>query len=140
MNDTISEFFENDHREIDAILEGTVFDAPSALADFSAFDARLERHIRWEEEHLFPAAIEKAPPLAMGPIRVMRLEHQAIREHKAAALAALKAGDAALAKARCEELVQALTGHNHKEEAMLYPACDQLLASEAPALLAKLTA
>lgn len=140
MNETISAFFENDHREIDAILERTAFDSPSALSNFSAFNARLERHIRWEEELLFPAVAAKAPPLAMGPIRVMKLEHQAIREHKAATLAALKAGDAASAKAHSEAMVQVLTGHNHKEEAVLYPACDQMLASEAQALLAKLGA
>lgn len=140
MSDTISAFFENDHREIDAILERTAFASPSALADFSEFDARLERHIRWEEELLFPAVAAKAPPLEMGPIRVMKMEHVAIRQHKAAALAALKAGDGAAAKAHSEAMLQVLTGHNRKEEAVLYPACDQMLASEAPALLTKLGA
>ena len=140
MSGAISAFFENDHREIDAILERTAFGSPSAVADFSDFDARLERHIRWEEEILFPAVTAKAPPLAMGPIRVMKLEHRAIREHKAAALAALKAGDAGSAKAHSEAMLQVLAGHNRKEEAVLYPACDQMLASEAQALLAKLGA
>ena len=73
MSDAISAFFENDHREIDAILERTAFDSPNAIVDFSEFDARLERHIRWEEELLFPAVAAKAPPLEMGPIRVMKM-------------------------------------------------------------------
>lgn len=139
MSQTISAFFENDHREIDELLERTDFASPSALADFTAFDARLERHILWEEEILFPAAAAKAPPLAMGPIRVMKLEHQNIREHKAAVLTALSAGDGASAKARADAMLDVLKGHNVKEERMLYPACDQALASEASALLAKLS-
>lgn len=138
MSGTISAFFENDHREIDAILERTAFDSPNAIVDFSEFDARLERHIRWEEELLFPAVAAKAPPLEMGPIRVMKMEHVAIRQHKAAALAALKAGDGASAKSHSDAMVQVLTSHNHKEEHVLYPACDQMLAAEAQELLAKL--
>ena len=71
MTTTITEFFEQDHKEIDALVEGLTFDSPRALERFERFDARLERHIHWEESLLFPAAARHAPQLQAGPIGVM---------------------------------------------------------------------
>ena len=48
---SISAFFEQDHREIDAIFASVNFDSPAeALVKFKEFDRRLERHINWEED------------------------------------------------------------------------------------------
>lgn len=62
---TIGGFFQGDHTEIDAIFvdlqrdlgeaaenaaEKSAEKRASLLARFDQFDARLERHIRWEEE------------------------------------------------------------------------------------------
>ena len=80
---TISEFFATDHDEIDAILAAVNFDAPvEALARLKEFDRRLERHIVWEEEVLFPAAARAEPGLGRGPIAVMKMEHVEIRDAK----------------------------------------------------------
>lgn len=139
MTDTISAFFQNDHREIDAILERVAFGyPPEALEAFQEFHERLERHIHWEEGILFPAVASKAPPLAMGPIRVMKMEHEEIRKHKAAALDALKKGDGESARTHSDAMLGVLKEHNAKEEQVLYPACDQLLSSaETQAILAE---
>lgn len=129
-NKTITAFFAEDHDEIDAILKAADFsDAAAALARLREFDRRLERHIVWEEEVLFPAAAREQPGLANGPIAMMRLEHAAIRKSKAHALDLLAGGDGAGARGAVNEMLGVLDVHNMKEERVLYPACDQLLAA-----------
>lgn len=129
--EAVSSFFEKDHREIDEILAGVPFDASAgALTAFERFHERLERHIRWEEEILFPAVSGKAPMLEMGPVRVMRMEHEEIRREMAAALEALRDGDGRAARAHAEAMAGVLEGHNLKEERVLYPACDELLSPD----------
>lgn len=138
-HDRISTFFENDHREIDALLAEVPFhDSPRAVAGFEAFDRRLERHIDWEEEILFPAVCEKGTCLEHSPIRVMKMEHVEIRSKKAAALAALRSGDGTAARRNIDAMLAVLKGHNMKEEQVLYPACDELLNdAERLAILAR---
>ena len=129
--ETISGFFEKDHDEIDAILTAVDFErSAEALPRFAEFDRRLERHIVWEESVLFPAAARLAPPLAGGPIAVMLEEHKIIRRHKKEGLDALRAGDGPGAKRSVERMLEVLGEHNIKEERMLYPTCDRVLAGE----------
>lgn len=139
---SITEFFENDHREIDAIFEGLSYrDAAKDLSLFSEFDRRLERHIRWEEDLLFPAIGAINPMIAQGPVRIMKLEHEAIRHSKAKAKEAFEKGDLAGSREHCETVKEVLTQHNMKEEQILYPACDQSLDDRAvKELLAKISA
>jgi hemerythrin superfamily protein len=126
---TISAFFSKDHDEIDAVLSEVDFtDAEAAYATLREFDHKLERHIVWEEEILFPAAGRAAPQLACGPIAAMRAEHAEIRALKAQALERLKDGDAALGRTFIEDMLAVLSAHNMKEEHMLYPACDLVIA------------
>lgn len=128
---TISGFFENDHREIDSILVKVRFDSPpEALEIFREFHRRLERHIRWEEGILFPAVAKKAPHLEMGPIRVMKMEHEEIRRHKIAVLESLKGGNGDSARTHARTMVETLKEHNAKEEQILYPFSDQMLSPE----------
>lgn len=136
-HETISGFFEGDHDEIDAILATADFERPAeALPRFQEFDLRLERHIDWEETLLFPAAARFAPQLARGPIPVMLEEHEVIRAHKRAALDALRSGDGRGAKRAVESMLGVLGAHNMKEESILYPMCDDVLAgAEAKRLL-----
>ena len=130
---TISGFFEKDHDEIDAILTLVNFsDAKGGLAKLEEFSSRLERHIVWEEDILFPAVARVAPQFEQGPISVMLMEHVGIRGRKKDALGALRAGDGRRAKGFIDEMLGILGPHNMKEEHILYPACDQLLAG-APA-------
>lgn len=135
-----TEFFENDHREIDALFEGLSYkDATKDLALFDEFDRRLERHIGWEEDLLFPAIGAINPMIAQGPVRIMKLEHEAIRHSKAKAREAFGKGDLAGSREHCEAMKETLAQHNMKEEQILYPACDQSLDDRAVAeLLAKI--
>jgi iron-sulfur cluster repair protein YtfE (RIC family) len=128
---TISEFFATDHDEIDAILAAVNFDAPvEALARLKEFDRRLERHIVWEEEVLFPAAARAEPGLGRGPIAVMKMEHVEIRDAKARALERLKESDGGGAREFIRRMIAVLADHNGKEEGILYPACDELIPAE----------
>lgn len=135
----IAEFFEADHRRLDGIVAGfSRASLKEKRARLEEFDAGLERHIRWEEELLFPAVGAKQPGIAQGPIPVMLLEHEEIRRHKADALKALRAGDEAASEAALRQMFHVLSHHNAKEEQILYPACDELLSpAEAEAILAK---
>ena len=138
---TIGGFFQGDHTEIDAIFVDLQRDLGSAaenaaekraslLARFDQFDARLERHILWEEEILFPAVESKNAMLAAGPGRVMRMEHEEIRRWKGEARLAL-AGP--LTPRELEQAAQALgrmfailKDHNLKEENVYYPLADEM--------------
>jgi iron-sulfur cluster repair protein YtfE (RIC family) len=127
-NETITEFFERDHREIDAIFEKLTFqDDKKDLPLFTEFDRRLERHIDWEESILFPAVAAINPMIGQGPVRIMKMEHEAIRHSKAKARQAFEQGKPTEAREHCEAVQAALAEHNMKEERILYPACDQSL-------------
>ena len=140
--ESIAEFFERDHREIDAIFEKLTFqDSKKDLSFFNEFDKRLERHILWEESILFPAVTEVNPMIGQGPVRIMNMEHEAIRHTKAKAHRAFEDGDLHQARENCEAVRSMLEQHNMKEEHILYPACDHGLDAKVVAgILEKISA
>ena len=147
----ISRFFFEDHREIDALFNrlrrelGESQGAPESdstlLAEsFQTLDERLERHIRREEEVLFPAVEGKAPDLAHGPGSVLRSEHQQIRSYMSEIRDAFGVSelDDGVRQGIQDALraVESLLGeHNEKEETVYYPLCDSLLTEEEAALV-----
>lgn len=149
----IGAYFARDHDEIDVLFENLRTDLSRALADptrpvpplqalYRDFDARLERHIRWEEEILFPAVEAKSPPLLQGPGRVMREEHRGIRGLKAMAagqLALAERDRSALVGARqaLEDALRILLDHNRKEEGIYYPMSDEMFPPAEAARLLK---
>lgn len=134
-----------DHDRLDA-LEQRAFerleagDAAGAGAAWAEFAVGLKRHIRFEDEILFPTFEERVgmPPGA-GPTAVMRAEHREI-EALIEAIGRALAGNGAAVPLRAE--LHALLGqHNMKEEHVLYPATDQALApAERDALVARIQA
>lgn len=121
----IAAFFQADHDGIDALIAALDSAVPeSAIALMREFDRRLERHIVWEEEVLFPAADQAAPEVVRAPIAVLRREHARIRTHMKAAMVRLCRGDAAGARARVAAAAAVMGAHNAREERVLYPACD----------------
>lgn len=134
-----------DHDRLDA-LEQRAFelfatgDAEGARAAWSAFNVGLRRHIRFEEEILFPTFEEKlgiAP--AGGPTGVMRAEHREI-ERLIEAIGRAFGGDGAALPLR-SDLHGVLGDHNMKEEHVLYPTTDECLdAAERDALVARIQA
>lgn len=139
---TIRVYFSRDHEEIDGTFHHLLQELKRAAADpdhvvktaellFDEFDERLERHIRLEEEILFPAVERKAPHLAQGPGRVMRMEHEQIRKLKSDArdylrMSLARRGSLEHAVSSLESVLAVLLDHNGKEEAVYYPMSERL--------------
>lgn len=130
----ISEALAWDHDRLDGLEQrafelfagGDVRGARGAWADF-AFG--LRRHIRFEEEILFPTFEEKVGVSpAAGPTAVMRGEHREI-EGLIDAIGRALAGEGSPLPLR-SELQRILGQHNVKEERVLYPGADQFLSVE----------
>jgi uncharacterized protein (DUF2249 family) len=111
-----------------------------AAALFAIFRRGLIRHIRIEEDLLFPAFEIRAGLPPAGPTGVMREEHREIRlllEELGLALGAGRERSLTLQRS----LERLLVEHNRKEEAVLYPALDALLTdSEGDTLVARFQA
>ncbi len=130
--DTITEFLADEHRCCDESFAATeevaqTGDLARCRASFQQFRAAMEHHFQKEETMLFPA-FEQATGNAMGPTRVMRLEHQQMRETLAGMDDALAGGDLDDFLGQAEGLLILMQQHNIKEEQMLYPMCDRLLS------------
>ncbi len=132
---TVAEYFEQDHRRIDAILPGVARaletgDLAAAGHAFAEFSCGLEQHIRAEEGVVFPA-FERATGNSRGPTEVMRMEHVEIRDALRVIEGALAGGDAAASRSGLSTLAQVLAPHNAKEERVLYPMTDRACGQEA---------
>lgn len=129
----IAEFLAAEHRGCDESFASAeeaaqAGDLARCRAVFQRFQAEMERHFQKEEDALFPA-FEQASGNAMGPTRVMRLEHRQMREALAGMEGALAGGDLADFLGQAEALLILMQQHNIKEEQVLYPMCDRLLGS-----------
>ncbi|HEX6531604.1 MAG TPA: hemerythrin domain-containing protein [Nitrospira sp.] len=130
---TISSFFQNDHDRLDALWQS--FQAlkrqnfSKAKETFTQFKSGLERHIRWEEDVLFPLWEDKTGMSDGGPTFVMRHEHRRLEEQ-------LRAIDRNVTEDNADDsqpeeaLLALLAAHNLKEERVLYPAIDRVTTPE----------
>ena len=103
--------------------------ARQARAAFRAFQVAFERHVRSEEEIVFPL-FEVRVGLVGGPTVLMRDEHGRMAEQVRAMAAAVDRADPGAfgeAHARFADLFRA---HTAKEERFLYMTLDRLLSSE----------
>ncbi|MBI2059987.1 MAG: DUF2249 domain-containing protein [Nitrospirae bacterium] len=134
---SITDLLQRDHRRLDVLwaafrdhVEKSQLN--EGRARFSEFALGLRRHIRIEEEILFPIFEERTGMHAAGPTAVMRQEHRGIQSCMAEIESALSSNDAPIAASKiagpADELVEILTGHNRKEEQILYPMSDQSLS------------
>ena len=105
--------------------------------DGATFLREMERHIRLEEELLFPAFEEKTG-MTSGPTQMMRMEHDQMRGMFEQMRTAIETKDAEQYLGVAETLLILLQQHNMKEESMMYPMLDQSLGDDAPSLLAQL--
>jgi DUF438 domain-containing protein len=140
----IRNFMTDDHRRCDdyfAWAEDALKrnDLVATLAAFRQFRLAMYAHFEAEEDTLFPA-FEAATGMRTGPTQVMRMEHDQMRAQLADAEQALVAGLVDDYAGMVETLLIMMQQHNMKEENILYPMCDQHLAGESVALLAKLQA
>lgn len=141
---SVGGFLGEDHRRCDEEFAGAetaarAGDMSECARLFECFRTRLLRHIHFEEEALFPS-FENATGNTAGPTRIMRHEHNVMRALIERLGHALSQGDAADYLALATQLTQLLQQHNMKEERILYPMCDQVLADDVDGLLARMTA
>jgi regulator of cell morphogenesis and NO signaling len=116
----------------DAADEGRPADA---AGHFDGYRRRLLRHMRLEEEILFPLVESLVPRVARDVVE-MRLEHGHVQRHLAQAAAAVEAGDLAGFRAAFEALGLILMAHEAREERIVYPILDRSLSPEQRADLA----
>ena len=140
--ESIRDLMAADHRQCDdrfvAVERAVARSAWSdADAEFDRLRGAMLRHFDAEEAILFPA-FEARTGMSMGPTRVMRGEHEQMRELLAAAKTALDARDEDDYSGSAETLLIMMQQHNMKEENVLYPMCDQQLATQLETLLAQL--
>ncbi len=128
---TVNQFMGADHDRLDDIFrrfqDVRKKDLSGAMDLFRAFRSGLLRHIRWEEDLLFPS-FEKETGMALsGPTQVMRMEHREIKLDLEKIGADLLNGNSGQWET---PLLDVLSDHNNKEEAVLYPWIDRSLTAE----------
>ena len=132
MQNLVTQFFSVDHERLDFLFrmyrENKKNQRYKAVLLFDKFSEGLKRHIRWEEELLFPM-FEKANGLkGAGPTMVMRQEHGQIEAILEEISDGLKNDDHS--EALENTLLELLLLHNEKEEQVLYVQCDRALTKE----------
>jgi len=136
-------FFTQDHRdcdndwaEVEALLDSG--DAGAAAGAWQAFDTHMRRHLAMEEDVLFPAFESRSGMGGGGPTAVMRMEHQQMRSVLDQIGENLAGGDLAGALDLGDTLLMLIQQHNIKEEGMLYPMAENMLAAEWAEMAGKL--
>lgn len=137
--ESFNRFMGDDHRAcddlfVDAENAAHAGDWGSCRSAWTRFSAALLHHFTMEETVLFPA-FERATGMARGPTEVMRQEHAQMRELLVRLEQALSAEDSAAFLGNSETLLVLMQQHNLKEENVLYPMADRVLAGERDALL-----
>lgn len=120
---TVGEALQADHVRLDGLMNSVVHDAEvgkSVVRMIGDFSWGLRRHIRIEEQRLFPLFLEAGGP--EPPTQVMALEHREIENKLQLLEDEPESVDATLAA-----LQTMLEQHNFKEEGVLYPMLDKLL-------------
>ena len=138
----ISEFMSGDHRKCDvafataekAAAEGNL---SGARENFARFHAMMEHHLGMEEQVLFPE-FEQRSGNAGGPTQVMRMEHEQMRALFAEMAQALEQGSLEDFLGQGETLAILMSQHNMKEENILYPMTDQVVAHDRDAVMARM--
>lgn len=132
---SITRLLTDDHDHCDQLfaeVENAVHARDWSRADsaFAAFGQALDRHFTAEEEFLFPT-FEARSGMSGGPTLVMRSEHLQMRELVEQMAANLKRQDDAGFLGTSETLLMLMRQHNLKEEQILYPMTDRVLADDA---------
>jgi len=139
--DTIVQTFSYDHSRCDQLFakaEECVAkkDWECANTYFAKFRSAMERHFRMEEEVLFPTIEERMGQI--GPVRVMRMEHQQMRDLFVEMQDSVTQQDSEEYLGLSETLLMLMQQHNGKEEHMLYPMGDRVLQHDASSIIEKM--
>ena len=108
-----------------------------AKETLTKFIEEMNGHFLKEENILFPA-LEKRTPNAQGPTQVMRLEHEDMRQLMKNMQDDIETQDGDHFLGSSETLLIMMRQHNTKEENILYPMADSVLAGEQEEILARI--
>ncbi|MAG34019.1 MAG: hemerythrin HHE cation-binding protein [Deltaproteobacteria bacterium] len=147
MSDTslgLKEFFTLDHRrcdekwiEVEAAAQAG--DSEISKEKWRTFESGMLRHLRMEEEVMFPAFEQASGMTGGGPTFVMRSEHEQMRGLLEQMAAAANGEDYDELVDLGDTLLMLIQQHNQKEEQMLYPMAEQALTAEWAKIAEKLT-
>ncbi|MCX7192322.1 MAG: hemerythrin domain-containing protein [Proteobacteria bacterium] len=140
---SLAEYMSTDHKACDAafaLAEEAALDNhwEQAQTAFNAFSDNTGRHFRMEEEALFPAMLNAGGPA--GPVQMMLMEHAQMNDLIEQMAVALANKNAKTYGGLSETLLIVMQQHNLKEEQILYPIADRVLAAERESLLTRLKA
>ncbi|HLA76195.1 MAG TPA: hemerythrin domain-containing protein [Vicinamibacteria bacterium] len=132
--DGVTSYLSWDHDRLDAILAEVCRRVEAgqlgeAEAGYREFLTGLRRHIRLEEELVFPL-FEAKTGVTGGPTAVMRAEHLEIERALGMMQDGLSQKDANGFREGLQFLRSVLPDHNAKEEHVLYPTTDRVLSAE----------
>jgi len=122
---------------LDAEKSVTDDDWSAAQQAYHAFNKSMEQHFVMEEKVLFPD-FEQAQGSEMGPTQVMRHEHEQMRSLMSSMQNTLDGEDKDAFLGEAETLLMFMQQHNAKEEMMLYPMADQLLAEKSDQVITRM--
>jgi hypothetical protein len=107
----------------------------SARQAWDLYGEGLRRHLRLEEEFVFPVLERKYSNGAPRITTPLRLQHHEILAMVAEIAEVVAAQDASRLVDLADELSALLIGHERLEEEGVYPQCDHLLTAEQRALM-----
>jgi hemerythrin-like domain-containing protein len=141
---TILEFLGGDHHACDELFASAEESVSQknwggARALFDQFHASMLHHLTMEENVLFPA-FEARTSSTGGPTQVMRMEHEQMRGLMQDMADAMAKTDYEGYLGLSETLNMLMQQHNMKEENVLYPMTDQVLAGERDNLIRSMEA
>lgn len=142
--DTLGGYLTQDHARCDALFRQARHAVGGAhwrqaRLDVAAFQFALERHLLIEERIVFPA-FERAIGGAVAPTAAMRAEHLRIRAVAQRLCNAVGARDAQAFIKHAEALLLVLHQHSEKEEGVLFPMIERVLARSCQDLLGAMRA
>lgn len=142
--DTITSYLAQDHARCDALFRTAQQSVRGARwrqagLDMAAFQHALERHLLIEERILFPA-FERAIGREVSPTAAMRTEHLRIRGVAQRLSNTVATGDMATFIKHAEALLLVMHQHSEKEEGVLYPMIERVLARSSADLVASMQA
>lgn len=105
---------------------------PEAEIAFDAFAENMKYHFRNEEDVLFPALLDAGGP--SGPVHMMTMEHAQMNSLLDNMATAIVQKNAHSYSGLSETLLIVMQQHNLKEEQILYPIAESMLACEWPLL------
>jgi hemerythrin-like domain-containing protein len=130
--DSATTYLTWDHDRLSALLGDVTLrvdggEAAVAVLIFRDFDRELARHIRIEEEILFPL-FEARSGVVAGPTAAFRREHEEILRAVEVMREALEAADLERFRDGLRFFMATFPDHTAREEHLLYPTTDGMLS------------